>query len=272
MTDIINTFVFPIVRKDGILTALESLRLMTPPNYNVIVVDQTIPDPEFEEKLRPYCDLWIKTKKNYGFAQACNLGLRLATTEYVTVCNDDVTFSWGGWWAGIMETFKRYETAACVNPSSPKEPGWGYGRPGFIYHLTFEESIKPENILRLIEKKNGQMIDGIVCWCTVFRADRLAEVGLFDERWFPGGGEDYDKIACIYRAGYRALATSLSWCWHEWGQSKDRPDGLEEALPPARENWNKLGEVWKSGFDIWAKDPKTQEPLPRDPVIARMPL
>ena len=235
------------------------------------MVDQTQPSASFETALRQHCDLWVKTKKNYGFAQAANLGIRLAPTEYVTVCNDDVLFVWRGWWAGVMETFKRHETAVAVNPMSPKEPGWGYGEPGFREHLTLEQSIVEANVLRLIEEKNGQVIDGLVCWCTTFKRKILeSEAGLFDERWWPGGGEDYDMMGRIYKAGYRALATSLSWVYHFWGQSKDEADGLSTALPPAREYWNKLGEVWPDGFDVWGRDPETQKMLPRDSVIVRM--
>jgi GT2 family glycosyltransferase len=272
MMEVINTFVIPIVRQDYVLDALKSLHLMTPPNYKTIVVNQTEPNREFEWQLYGHCDYIIRTHKNLGFAQASNLGVRLAPTEYVTVLNDDCVFIHPGWWSGIVETFRRYETAVCVNPMSPKEPGWGYGKEGYIYHLSFGESVKPDNILKLINEKNGQMIDGLTCWCSVFKADALDEIGLFDERHFPGEGEDYDMMGRIYAAGYRALSTSLSWVWHYWGQSKDRPDGLSMALPPARERWNRLDILWPDGFDVWAKDPETQEPLRRIPEIARMPL
>ena len=271
MTEIINTFVFPIVRRDRILDALTSLKLMTMPNYYAIVVDQTQPVAEFEQELRRHCDLWIKTKKNLGFAQASNLGIRLAPTEYVTVCNDDVIFITPTWWPGVMESFRRYDTAVCVNPSSPKEPGWGYGKDGFIYHLSLAECAQPENIMRLIHEKNGQMIDGLTTWCSIFKRELLIEkVGLFDERSFPGAGEDYDLMARIYQQKLRALATSLSWVWHWWGQSKDEPDGLNQALPPAREQWNRLDLLWPEGYDLWGKDPETQEPLPRVPEVARL--
>lgn len=298
MTDIINTIAIPICRRDYILDMLQSLRLTTPSNYQTIVVDQTIPDAEFEAQLREQCDVHIKMRKNYGFAQGTNLAWRFAIgtdmeyiadlrqhsdiwmrpgfelaplTEYISTINDDCIFVWNGWWPGIIESFKRYDTAVCVNPSSPKEPGWGYGRPGYIYHLTFEESIHPENILRLIKEKKGQMIDGLTCWCSIFKRELLLDkVGMFDERFIWGGGEDYDMMAKIYAAGLRALATSLSWVWHWWGKSKDDSDGFDDALPHAREYWNKLGEIWYEGFDIWAKDPETQKPLPRDPETVVM--
>ena len=115
------------------------------------------------------------------------------------------------------------------------------------------------------------MIDGITCWCSVFKREALKEIGLFDERWYWGGGEDYDMVARVYQAGYRALATSLSWVWHHWGKSKDDPDGFDVALPHARPYWNKIGEVWKQGFDIWGRD-KDGNQYPRDPEIVRMPL
>jgi len=272
----ITTFVFPICRRGFILNALKTLKEHTPYAYSVIVIDQTIPDAAFEAELREHCDLWIKTRKNYGFAEAVNFGLRLAPTPFITVMNDDVVFIPNpypnGWFQGILQTFHKYTTAAAVSPMSPREPGWGYGKEGFIEYLTFEESQDAENIKRLMDEKNGQMIDGITCWGVTFRADYLAEIGLFDERFIWGGGEDYDWGAMCYLKGYRALATSKSWVYHWWGQSKDEPDGLDEALPLARPYWNKLNVLWPSGYDQWGKDPETQEPLRRLPEIARMPL
>ncbi len=298
MTDIINTIVFPIVRRDYILDALKSLRYFTPPNYQTIVVDQTRPDAEFEAQVRELCDVHVKTRKNYGFAQGTNIGWRLAQgkdqdyifevmnkcevtarpgpplqpTEYLTTCNDDVVFIWDKWWHGVMESFRRYDTAVCANPMSPREPGWGYGKEGFIDHLTFRESINPDNILKLVEEKNGQHVDGLTCWCSVFKAWALDELGMFDERFMYGGGEDYDLMSRIYVKDYRALASSLSWVYHFWGQSKDEPDGLAQAQPAAREYWNKLNVLWPDGFDVWARDPETGEKYERVPEVAIMPL
>lgn len=266
MAEIVNTVVFPIIRTDYILRALRTLHEHTPPNFKVIVVDQTRPSGVFEHELRQLCDLHIKTKKNYGFAQASNFGIRLAPTQYITVSNCDVEFL-PGWWEGIMETFERFPTALAVNPMSPREPGWGYGQEGYIQHCTLQEARNPETIERLKEERNWQVVDGIVTWCTVFRADLLDEVGLFDERFFPGSGEDYDLNGRAYVAGYRMLATSRSWVWHWWSRSKD---GREQALPDARPAWNRLGELWPDGFDMWGRKNGTM--LTRVSNIARSSL
>lgn len=270
----ITTFIFPIVGRRFIFDALTTLEEHTPYPHFTIVVDQTRPDLEFETRLRGMVDLWIKPKHNLGFAEASNLGIRLAPTPFITVMNDDVVFLPNpypnGWFQGILQTFQKYTTAAAVGPMSPREPGWGYGKPGYIEHLSFEESQDVENIGRLIKEKKGQMIDGITCWGPTFRADYLARIGLFDERYFPGAGEDYDWCGRCYLRGYRALATSLAWVYHHWGQSKDEPDGLDQAQPPVREQWNKERVLWPQGFDLWGKDPETQEPLPRVPEVARL--
>lgn len=263
MTEIINTFVFPIVRQDYILTAIHTLRQFTPANFKVIVVNQTRYNEPFERNLWEAADLVIRTKVNYGFAQAVNLGTRLAPTPWVTVCNDDVVFFTGQWWPGIMETFERFPTALGVCPMSPKEPGWGYGEAGYRMHATLAEcQTDPAGVVERLKKQfDGAVIDGFPTWLAVFKRDEWMELGMFDERFIPGGGEDYDVLARAYQAGYRMLASSYSWVYHHWGQSKDEPDGLATALPQARPQWNKLSVkgfgdqgLWDYDVDCWGQD------------------
>lgn len=339
---IINTFVFPIIRTDNIIAALQTLKKNTPPNFRTIVVNQTVPNQQFEKELYDNCDYIIRPHFNLGFAGASNLGIRLAPTPYITICNDDVEFTWNGWWSGILETFERFETAAAVNPQSIKEPGWGWGQPGYrhlipkahldaklnrlkqtndqamarlqetekcwqefqkspnqlpeerqrllaklneskaafslcqeaIEHATYKASHDSSYIKALIEEKNWQVVDAFACWCTVFRADKLEELGLFDERFVPGGGEDYDMMYRIYHKGYRALSSSRSFVWHWWSQSKGRQDGYNTALPLGRPRWNKLSTkgfgkdgLYDPDLDCWAKTG-----VRTDPNIYRAPL
>jgi GT2 family glycosyltransferase len=266
MSNIINTFVFPIVRQDFILPALESLRAHTPHSYRVIVVNQTQPNRDFEDALYLLSDIVIHPHTNYGFAQAANIGARIAPTQYVTIANDDVVFL-PNWWEGIVYEFNRIKNVLVVAPSSPKEPGWGYGKPGYIENLTFDEAQDPANIRALTASKNGAVIDGIAMWLVVFKRAEWAELGMFDERFFPGGGEDYDGSSRIYQAGYRAIATSRSWVWHHWGQSKDAPTGFNVALPNARPQWNKLSTkgfgdegLWHPDCDVWGHSGERTDP------------
>jgi GT2 family glycosyltransferase len=291
MTDIINTFVFPIVRNDMILDALVSLHEHTPKNYKVIVVNQTQwhdnDECDWEYDVWSVSDLVIRPRLNYGFAQAANLGTRLATTKYVTIANDDVIFL-PDWWDGIMRTFERFNDTdkppMVVAPMSPKEPGWGWGVPGYVYHcrycggriidenrrcdcgknepLLLEEIQEHPERLKLLESQaGGAMIDGLAMWCVTFDREKWMELGMFDEKFMKGGGEDYDGSARIYQAGHRAIASSYSWVWHHWGKSKDSQDGLNVALPAARTDWNKIstkgfGEegLWHPDVDCWGNN------------------
>jgi len=348
VTEIINTIVVPIVRRDRALTALRTLEACTPHNYKVVAVDQTKPDEGADDPWHFTKALWdlaadvvVKPSLNMGFAQASNLGIDMARTEYVTVLNDDVEFIEGhDWWGGVMETFERFPEAAAVNPQSPKEPGWGWAEPGYRYHVpkdwpdeelreygrrdrelqkafrearlgahearqrgepdpaledreaslrremlehraefeprVYEAALSdPVYVESLTQDMNWAVIDGFPCWLVVFKREPLVEeIGLFDERYFPGGGEDYDMMHRIYRAGYRGLATSRAWAWHWWGQSKDEPGGKAQALPPARDPWNKLSTkcdpdegMYEPDCDVWAKrGHRTDEIIYRAPL------
>ena len=123
-------------------------------------------------------------------------------------------------------------------------------------------------ISALTEEKNWAVVDAFACWCTVCKTDALAKIGLFDERFRDGGGEDYDFMSRAYQAGYRCLSTSKAWCYHHWGRSKDSPDGFNTALPSIGPHWNCLstkgfGEqgLWDPDLDCWGRtgvrtDPK----------------
>lgn len=341
--DIVNTVVCPIVRRDHVLKALQTLRANTPPIFKVVVIDQTQPDWEFSARLWDLADVVIKPHLNYGFSAAVNMGIDMARTEYVTVLNDDCVFIPGhDWWGAVLETFERFPEAAAVNPQSPKEPGWGWAEPGYRYHVpqgwpdaemnalgqtdrdlqrVFRETRLEAHSLRqsggdrdrlidledcldelrakmlavrakleplvydatmtapgyvsmLSDDFNWAVVDGFPCWLPIFKRERLEEFGVFDERFFPGGGEDYDVMARGYQAGYRMLATSRAWVWHWWGQSKDEPRGLEHALPAARKPWNKLSTkgspeegLWHPDVDVWGKGCTRT-----DPQIKRFPL
>lgn len=322
-TDVTLTICFPIIRQDFILGALKSLKKHTPPVYKTIVVNMSQPNREFEDALYGACDIVIRSHYNYGFAQASNLAMRLAPTPYVAIVNDDVSFL-QGWLEGIMLSFEKFPRAIAVAPMSPKEPGWGYGEPGYRYLITkvdakakkaiepyealrqeikalskranelpedeaeekrrmqafirermqalnkiepiideiaLKASQKPESIKKLAEGLNGAVIDAIAMWAVIFRTKEWQELGMFDERFTSGGGEDYCACYRIYKQNCRAIASSFSWVFHRWGRSKDQPSGFDTALPLSRPPWNKLSTkgfgdegLYHPDVSVWATE------------------
>jgi len=279
----VNTFVCPIIRDIFIEDCLNSLwEHCDMEEHRVIVIDQT--KDGIYDRIKDKVHAYVRPHRNLGFASAMNMGIRMATTKYVTCANDDIVFIDKNWWDGILETFSRHPDMGGVNPFSIWETGWGYGakpdkperiaevlkifgkdgrafeRNGqvFFSYLANEDNITKEDIDYIKTVRPG-MIDGIATWCTTFKRESLALKGLFDERFYPGGGEDYDIGGRFYDKDYpyidagrlRVCATSSSWVHHLWSQSRymDKGDAMEGYPIEGERRWNRLGECFPEKED-----------------------
>jgi len=263
--------VIPIIRTDFIEKCLETLYKMTDPKlFRVIVVDQT-PNGVYE-KIKDKVHFYIRPNRNLGFAKAANEGIIHAHrwgVPYIAVLNDDTEFMHPTWWQGVLDEFATDEKILCVNPESPREPLWGYGREhGEVidiieykeeysdedweylkagnYGDNLKSRYKPEEIPDSFPLEKRGVVDAIAMWFPIFKREFFDLVGYFDERFYPGGGEDYDLNGRGYKLGYRLVSTMRAWVWHHWGQSKDRAAELDEKLTlfDPEQRWNNLDELW----------------------------
>ena len=113
---VIPHLVFPQLEK-----TLRLLRANTPPCFRVILIDQSRNDNSYLQK-EGLVDVIVKTKKNLGFAKACNTGLRISDAEYVMLLNDDVFLLSKTWLQDCMTVFRDRADAAAVNLSSHEIP------------------------------------------------------------------------------------------------------------------------------------------------------
>lgn len=279
----INTFVIPIIRDLFIEDCLDSMHKHCDMDiHTVIVIDQT--QDGVYDRIKDKIDVYVRPNRNLGFAKAMNTGIRMSTTPYITCANDDIVFIHERWWKGIMGIFGQHENMGGVNPFSLWETGWGYGaKPGddkrigevldafgersqvfnrngslFFSYLPEKEEYTNEDYDYLCGVRRG-MVDGIATWCTTFRRDVLEKKGLFDERFYPGGGEDYDIGGRFYdpdyptkgTGKYRLAATSESWVHHLWSQSRfmNKEDAMEGLPIEPERRWNSLGTCWPEKED-----------------------
>lgn len=283
------TFIYPIVRTDFIKRSIETLYKYTNTNdFNVILVDQSIEglDQEWTDK---YVHLYLRMK-NQGFSKAVNEGIIHALrwgVPYITVVNDDTEFMYQGWFEDAIKEFDTDPNIVAVCPESPRIAGWGYGleHGACIETIPYKEEFSAEDIAYLkqgdylkerVVVDDGQelpatfpltkrgVIDGIAMWLPIFKRQAFIELGLFEERFIWGGGEDYDMLARAYSCAYpvereecdptfhrRMVSTMKSWVWHHWGRSKDIKHELNPKLFEGKEPWNNNGELWTPGFDVW---------------------
>lgn len=223
------------------------------------------------------------TKGNLGFAKATNLGVALVETPYFTMCNDDVEFIDRSWWFGVMDTFKMVDeatpdrTAMMVNPASVRLPDWSVGRPSGDHCdiLPYKTKYTIDEYRGLVDDEHyinehltlqpGSVIDGVTMYCSVFKTRKFLEVGPLNEKFYPGGGEDYDYNCRANMHGYRCVGTTLSWVWHWWSKSMENVGDSEFIKESIDEKlrWNNNNELWGEGFDIWGvKDMKPEDVPP----------
>jgi len=272
-----NTFVIPIIREDLIYRCLETLYKHTPPNFYVYIVDQT-PNGLDQKLLREaYQNLMvIRTPKtlvhttgNLGFAKATNLAIKLVETPYFTMCNDDVEFLNEKWWQGVLDTFDRTDKATpdrptvSVTPSSFNFPGWSLGRDTNLSILPYKEDYSEEEYDSLVNDDHylnehltlhpDTVIDGITFYCSVFKTEKFLEIGMLDEKYYPGGGEDYDWCCLAYMKNYRCVGTTMSWVFHHWSKSFatiQEKEAVKALIDPSLV-WNQNHVKWGENFDTW---------------------
>ena len=283
-----NTFIIPAVRSDLIERCLETLYANTPDNFYVIVVDQTVSGLDSNMRDRYKNLTYLRTPKtdyhttgNLGFSKANNFAFQLVNTPYFTMCNDDVEFINNQWWDGIMRTFELVEMqtpqrpAVMVNPSSFKLPDWSIGAPSGQHHhiIPHKQSYTDEEYDFLMYEdhyindrltlKPGSVIDGVTMYCSIFRTDRFKEVGLLNEKFYPGGGEDYDWNCRANMTGYRSVGTTNSWVFHHWSSTIGDHEAKDmKALVQPELKWNNNHELWGENFDVWGMKEKGFEVPP----------
>lgn len=261
-----------------------------PGSFRVVVVDQTENGfrKEVMDYVRPLIHLYMHPKHNLGYAKAHNEATIHALrwgTPYICMANDDVEIVNSRWIEGIKETFEKDPKIGCVVPMCIRVAGWGYGvnyNPEILPYKTeyTDEDYsfllkgdfsKVEGLAPTMPKQvGGTIVDGAVFVMPYFKREVLEDVGLLDEHYYPGSGEDVDWNARAYQKGYRVVSTSYSWIWHWWTKSKDLFSSGELEKPyykPANKPyWNNEGDLWPQGFDVWGRD-KEGKNYPRVPEV-----
>lgn len=274
------TFIIPVILKTNIDRCLETLYKYTEKHsFYVYLIDMSVGglDPNLRDKYEnlmiirsPKSDLHYTG--NLGFAQSTNLGISLVQTPYFCMLNDDVEMINSGWWQGVLDTFAEVERvtpdspAVIVCPASIRLADWSVGRAdGDDYDiLPHKDEFTQEDWDFLVNEEHyvndqltiqpGSVFDGVTMYACVCDTQRFLKIGMLDEKYFPGSGEDYD-FSCLSRMmGYRSVATTKSWVWHWWSSTFRalRADKEEvKSLQMPELNWNHNHEKWGDNFDIW---------------------
>jgi GT2 family glycosyltransferase len=202
---------------EDIIECLESLKKITYPNYEVIVVDNGSQGDDVKvlrEKYQDYIHI-IQNEKNYGFAKGNNVGIRYALdkgTDYVLLLNNDTVVAPDF----LDEMVKVAESDERIGIVCPKM--YRYFQPeqvcfdgGVRIHLlwsTMTERLRPDDERPTVDTEFATGAAMLI------RRKTLEQIGLLPEEYF-FGVEDMDYSLNALRNGFRIAVARRAVVWHK---------------------------------------------------------
>lgn len=183
---------------DLVLTCLESVRYWSN-NYTLIFVDNGS-DPEafkeVEEELQKH-DLvkLVRNYRNLGFVKAVNQGLSLCTAPYVVLLNNDTEVT-KNWLEKLYQPFMENPKIAAVGPVTNAEGCWQGNHP-----------VKDSWML-------CSQTTMLAFFCVMLKKEAIERVGLLDEQFGVGLGDDDDYCRRLHLSGYRIALAEQCYIYH----------------------------------------------------------
>lgn len=177
--------------KRDTIECLESLKHMTYPNYDILIVDNGSTDESakcFGERY-PSIEV-IENGKNMGFAGGINVGIRKAIErgmDYVLLLNNDVVLIDSGFLDELIKVGESDPKIGILGPS--------------VYYYDRPELLHMEKRYKGIESPIEAFISGC---CFLVKKQVLDEVGLLDDTFFLFF-EETDFFVRTNRKGYKIM-------------------------------------------------------------------
>jgi len=111
------------------LKCLDSLKKLNYKNYEVIVVDNGSTDNSVDVLKKRKDIKLIQNKRNLGFAEGCNVGVRNSTGEYISILNNDMVVDKNY----LIELVKAAKSAPRIGAVSAKTYN-KYGRKRYVFN------------------------------------------------------------------------------------------------------------------------------------------
>jgi GT2 family glycosyltransferase len=199
---------------------LQTLRQHTPLPHELIFVDNNSQDG-VQEDLRRIRRTWghpvriISNRENRFFAGGNNQGMRVARGEHLVLLNAD-TLVTPGWLDGLIGCARRDPRIGLVGPYTNQAAGlqivWppAYGGNDAL----------PEWSRGWARARAGRtrLVPWLIGFCLLIPRRVFERIGGLDERFGPGGFEDYDYCLRARLAGYETAIAEDVYIHHFGGR------------------------------------------------------
>jgi GT2 family glycosyltransferase len=229
------SIVIPHIGSSDILyTCLQSVAKSSYPFLEIVLVDN---GSDFQEEWLQESGLsyiYIKNKRNIGFAGGCNAGIKRATGKYLVLLNNDTQVD-AGWLEPLVQAMEENPKLAACQPrllSSRFEGKFDYGGAMGGLMDIFGYPFAIGRIFNTIESEHDRyQCSYRIFWASgtasIWRKSVFAEVGYLDEDFF-AHQEEIDLNWRCQLAGYQVRSIHGSRIYHYSGYSL------------GHENWRKI--------------------------------
>jgi len=218
---------------DDTIECLESLKNITYPNYEVIVVDNASSGDDVRILKGQYEDYihMIANDQNYGFPEGCNVGMRYAlskSTNYLLLLNNDTTVD-GEF---LTELVKVAEGDPSIGIVGSKV--YYYHYPNMIQSAGGRTRWWLGEISVFGDEEDVGQYDEIAERDYVYGTSFLIKKVVIDkisfmDPYFFMGIEEYDYCTRAIRAGFKVIYVPESKVWHKAGASQAKLPQFPEA-------------------------------------------
>ena len=208
-------------QKQVTLDCLDSLRKVTYPNYEIILVDNNSQDGSKEAVLKKYPSLkLVANQTNEGFAGGNNIGLKEAKGDFILLLNNDTKVD-PNFLQPLVEDMQKDIKLGVVqsklkvmdNPKLLDSVVSFQTITGFLYHKGYLDNDKEEyqKFLYSFSAKGA---------CILIRKEVL-KMGLFDEQYF-AYFEETDFCWRVWLMGYKVGFEPQSIVFHKMGATSSK--------------------------------------------------
>ena len=183
--------------------------------YRFVFVNDASPDiriKQFFLKEKKKQDIYIENDTNLGFVQTANKGLSTSQINDVVLLNTDTIVS-GGWLSSLQKAIYKKKNTATANPLSNNAS---------IYSMkdlsVLNEQLSINEVGKIIKTSSLNLnpeVPTSIGFCMYIKRDVLEKVGLLDEVFERGYGEESDFCRRCIDDGYTHILVDDAFVYHK---------------------------------------------------------
>jgi len=206
--------------KQYLARCVASLRRFTRVDHEIIFVDNGSKDGVIRDLRRirrtyGYPVKIIRNPVNQFFAGGNNQGMRAARGKHILLLNADTVVT-PGWLDGLVRCVEKDSSIGLVGPYTNHAVGLQVQWPTAYRTL----SQMPQWARSWSRRRKGKIktVPWLIGVCLLISRSTLDTVGLLDDRFGPGGFEDYDYCLRVHLAGKKIVIAQDVYIHHFGGR------------------------------------------------------